>query len=154
MISRRSLAAFSTLGGAVALIGALARADLAWRARAAYREGQRRMGWVAQPQSRRAHYERFFSEEKAALDASKASGRIGQAAYLQKLDLARLRLEEAVQASSAAEAYRWLRTAAELSGSSRSRVARGAREAAAQARQIWENELDRMRTPRSALLLE
>lgn len=140
--------------GAACAVYAMVYADLVLRARSAYLEGEKYMEWDRRPEEKKAFFERQFEREKARLDAEKASGRMAEAEYLQRVKLERFRAEEAVSESSLKYAYHWYKTAAELFSPPQSRWVRLSRTKMAQAKELWKKELDAKKIRYEEYMLE
>jgi hypothetical protein len=141
-------------GACVLFVYALVYADLVLRARSAYLEGEKYMRWQARPDEKKAHFEALFQDEKKALDAGKAAGRLTENEYAQRLELERFRRDESVSESSLKYAYHWYKTAVDLFSPPESRYVRLSRAKMAEAKELWKRELREKKIPFEEYMLE
>jgi hypothetical protein len=129
-------------------------ADLAFRARSAYLEGEKYMRWHRDPAEKKAFYEAAFQGEKARLEREKAAGRISEAECLQRLELERFRRDESIGESSLKYAYHWYKTAVELFSPPETRWVRLSRARMSEAKELWKAELRGKKIPYEDYMLE
>ncbi|MFA5140966.1 MAG: hypothetical protein WC728_17200 [Elusimicrobiota bacterium] len=138
----------------VLAVYAMVFADLALRARSAYLEGEKYMRWHQDPALKKAFFEAAFQGEKARLERERAAGRIGEAEYLQRLELERFRRDESAGESSLKYAYHWYKTAVELFSPPETRWVRLSRVKMSEAKELWKKELQAKNIPYEDYMLE
>lgn len=134
---RRALAAAGVLAGLAVFVWA----DLAWRSRAAWLEGEKYLEWHLKPELQRGHWDAWLKAETARLDAEAAAGRISAEERRWRGDLAKAERDERVAESPLKYAVRWFETASELFSPPPSPWSRRARARLSEARALWSAEL-------------
>jgi hypothetical protein len=146
--------ALRIIAALAAIIYACVYIDLTLRARSAFLEGEKYMGWHENPSEKQAFYSALFEERQQALQAERSAGSIGAAELTQRLELEAFRRDEAVAESSLKYAYHWYKSAVELFTPPESRWAKLAREKMPQVKALWKQELDSRKIPYEEYMLE
>lgn len=139
---------------ALAFVYGAARVDLYFRARAAFREGEKWMEWSRRPELKKAHFEAECAAREAALARERDAGRLDARAYEHRVALARFERDQSVAESSLKYAFVWFQTAAELFSPPETRWTRDARARMQEARALWKKELDARKVPYQDYMLE
>lgn len=139
--------------GAVFVFAAV-YADLVFRARTAFYEGEKFMAWHADPAAKKAHFQSLFESAVDGLNRDKGKGRMDETEYSQRVSLEEFRRDEAVAESSLKYAYHWYKTAVDLFSPPESRWVRLSREKMAVAKEMWKDELDAAKIPYEEYMLE
>ncbi len=143
----------AVLAGLV-IVYALAYADVAWRARSAYLEGEKYMAWSLDPALKRAALQAEFAGRERALRDEAAAGKLSGAELEQRAALLRFDFNERLQESSLKYAVAWYRTAVELFSPPESRWVALSRSRLAEAKALWKRELDAQKVPYKEYMLE
>ena len=133
---------------------AMAYVDLIFRARAAYREGEKYLEWNKHPELKKAYYDRIFAQRKQRIEADFKSGKLTQAEETQKIELARFREKERVSESSLKYAYIWFQTAVKLFSPPESRWVQLSRKEMPKTLSLWKKELDARHIPYQDYMFE
>ena len=151
MNARRILLSSAAL---VVAVYAMARIDLALRARSAYQEGEKWMEWSRRPELKKANFDAELAAREAELSRELAKGRLERGAYGRKTALARFERDSALAESSLKYAYVWHQTAAELFTPPESRWVVMSRARMKETRELWKKELDAKKVPYRDYMLD
>lgn len=141
-------------GGVLAATYGLIVADLWFRAREAYRQGEKYWQWHFNPEDKKAFLDQDFEKRKHELGRLLSRKRITEANYRERLELASFDHDEAIKESSIKYAYIWYQTVIELFSPPESRWVRKAREKLPQAKELWKKELTQLGIPFEDYMLE
>ncbi len=137
MNGRRALAAAGVLA---VFVGAATAADVALRARAACRQGERWLDFAAHPEKRRALLDARLTARLNELDKERADGRLDADEFSRASGLARFERDRDAAADAPERAYVWFESAADLFSPPQTRWSARGRAGMAQARELWRRE--------------
>lgn len=145
-----ALAALACAAGVYALAGA----DVVFRARNAYNEGEKHLLWARAPELKKAALNAELAENERRLMLDFKAGRLARPELDQRLALARLARDEAFNESSAKLAYVWFQTSVELFSKPENHWSALSRRKMAQAKDLWRRDLEAKKIPYEDFMLE
>lgn len=146
-----------TAGVVLALIAAfyaIIYADVVFRARDAYLEGEKYMRWNEDPRLKMAELNAKYENQKESLDKSRGKGKMNQEEFDRQLEIAAFDRDRLMEESSLKYAYVWYQTAYELFSPPESKWVRLSREKAPRALEKWKEELRAKNIPFEDYMLE
>lgn len=148
---RRTL--LTVLGGFLLVYG-VAYADLLWRARSAFYEGEKYMAWNQDPSLKKAALDAGLARTEKRLRDQAATEGWAAEVLRERLFLAKFEREERMNESSLKYAYAWYQTAAVLFTPPESRWVALCRERGKTAQALWKKELDARKIRTQDFMLE
>lgn len=140
--------------GLAAFFYATVAADVVWRARGAYLEGEKYWRWHENPAEKEAYFKAEFEKAKSGLDREKRDGKVDSDEYDRRLEILEFDRDRRLRESSIKYAYVWYQTAYELFSPPESRWVRLSREKAPLAKEKWKDELRARKIPFEDYMLE
>ncbi len=137
-----------------ALVYAMAYVDLVLRARSAYLEGMKYLEWEKDPSLKKNFFDGELAVKEASFKSELTAGRLSEADYEEKLELARFERDQRLAESSLKYAYVWFQTAVELFTPPESHWVVLSREQMAKTKELWKKELDAKHIPYKDYMLE
>lgn len=140
--------------GTALLLYALVAADVLWRARESYLQGEKYMRWNSNPESKKSELNAAFEKDKSNLDRELAKGKITKDEYDRQLEILTFDRDRQMEESALKYAYVWYQTAYELFAPPESKWVKMSREKAAKAKEQWKEELRAKKVPFEDYMLE